>query len=145
MRWLWSIKKELLRALDRKACRQRASTLALGVTPETGATLLKTWSGGAATACKHLDLAGRPRYVVGRSDAFTRQLTDVELPFTGKPGTYFELSENNNAQQVIKVRDNHGSFPVFIATALGQSKIFLDCAAPSSNKKQCPTGPRETW
>ena len=125
--------EELLRALDRKPAGS-VPLLILGVTPETDATLLKTWSGGAATACKHLDLAGRPRYVVGRSDGFTRQLTDVELPFTGKPGTYFELSQNNNAQQVIKVRDNHGSFPEFIATALGHSKIFLDCAAPYSSQ-----------
>ena len=125
--------KELLRAVDRKPAGS-VPLLILGVTPETDATLLKSWSGGAATACRRLDLTGRPRYVVGRSDGFTRQLTDLELPLIRNPETYFELSEDSNAQQVIKVRDNHGSFPVFIATALGRSKIFLDCAAPYSSE-----------
>jgi hypothetical protein len=125
--------KELLRALDRRPGGS-VPLLILGVTPETDATLLKSWSGGAATACRRLDVAGSPRYMVGRSDGFTRQLTDLELPLTNKPETYFELSESSSAQQVIKVRDNRGSFPVLIATTLGQAKIFLDCAAPYSNE-----------
>jgi hypothetical protein len=125
--------KELLRALEHRPGGS-VPLLILGVTPATDATLLNSWSGGAANDCRRLDIAGRPRYVVGRSDGITRQLTNLELPLAEKPEAYFELSENSNAQQVIQVRDNHGNFPVFITTALGQSKIFLDCATPYPSK-----------
>jgi hypothetical protein len=123
---------ELLRALNRRPGGS-VPLLILGVTPETDVTLLSAWSGGATSSCILLEVPRSPRYVIGRFEGITRQLTDLEVPFPGNRVAYFVLSEPSKAQQVTKIRDDHRVFPVFIETALDQVKVFLDCTLPSSS------------
>ena len=121
---------QLLGVLDRRPQSSGLPLLILGVTPETDATLLKAWSGGDALACRRTTFAGSPRYVINRFEGFTRQLADFEVPLRGNDASYFVLSENSKTQQVTKIQADRAVFPVFIATTLGSSKVFLDCTVP---------------
>src|ERR1700678_1165842 len=78
---------ELLRAL-----RGSVPLLIFGVTPETGSTLLSTWSGGAAVDIRRLEGPLPLHYVVGRVPGITQQLTDLEIPFPGNSTFYFALA-----------------------------------------------------
>ena len=107
--------------------------LILGVTPETDATLLRAWSGGAATGCRRLEGAGPRRYTISRLEGFTRQLTDLAVPFQGSGTAYFALSNGSTAKLIAEIRNNREVHPVFIETAQHQVKVFLGCAVRSSD------------
>ncbi len=124
--------KALTRALSRKSGAS-VPLLILGVTPETDPGLLRAWSGGAAVGCRHLQSPRGPLYVVHRIAGLTRQLADQELPFPGKDSSYFVLGENGKGQIITELRVDNQIFPVFIAAALGQHKVFLGSQAPSLN------------
>lgn len=106
--------------------------LILGVTPETDVTLLTAWSGGAVTGCRRLEGARPPRYIVSRLEGFTRQLTDLELPFPGSDPAYFVLSKGERAQLIAKVQNDREDYPVFIELASQEVKVFLSCAVRST-------------
>jgi hypothetical protein len=106
--------------------------LILGVTPETNPGLLKTWSGGAITACKPIaGLAGPARYVYGQLEGFTRQLAGVEVPATDGSPVFFELSEANKAAQITTLQAPSQTFPVFIRIELDHVPVFVECGASS--------------
>jgi len=116
----------LLRALHRDP-RGSVPLLVLGVTPETGPTLLSVWSRGAAVGAQHLASPRRLYYMVGRVAGITQQLTDLEIPFPGNDTFYFALSGHREAQEILTVRDDHQAVPVFIQADLQQQKVFLLC------------------
>ena len=116
----------LLRALHREP-RGSVPLLILGVTPETGPTLLSAWSGGAAVGAQHLASPLRLHYVVGRVAGITQQLTDLEIPVPGNDTFYFSLAGDRKAQEIMAVRNDHQVVPVFIEADLQQQKVFLLC------------------
>jgi hypothetical protein len=125
--------KALLRVVNRRAGGS-IPLLILGMTPETDSNLLRTWSGGAAVRCEGLAGLRRPRYVIGRFNNFTRQLSDIEVSLPGNDAVYFLLGENSRAQPIMQVRDDGRVFPVFIETAVHQVKVFLECTRRPSGE-----------
>jgi hypothetical protein len=123
--------KVLLRSLKRKRG-ENVPVLILGVTPGTYTTLLKAWSGGATVGCKRLAGPLRPHYLIDRVEGFTRQLSDIDIPFSGVDAFYFVLGENGRAQQIMAIRADREVFPTFIKTAVGQVKVFLASTMPFS-------------
>ena len=102
--------------------------LILGVTPETNATLLTAWSGGAAIGCRRLVGARSPRYIISHVEGFTRQLSGLELPFPDSDTAYFVLGPSSKAQIITKLGNAGQVYPIFVESALRQVKVFLDCA-----------------
>ena len=127
--------KALLRTLSRRRGGS-VPLLILGVTQETGPTLLRTWSGGAAVDTQRLESAGRMDYVVGRVAGITQQLTHLEMPFPGNDTFYFAIAGDSKTQVIMTVRNDHQVVPVFIEADLHQQKVFLLCKAN-------PAGDRE--
>jgi hypothetical protein len=115
--------RTVLQALDRRRG-GRVPLLILGVTPETGPTLLRAWSGGAAVDTQLLESPVRLHYVVGRVAGITQQLTDLEILFPGNNTFYFALGDRK-AQEIMAVRNGHQVVPVFIEADLHQQKVFL--------------------
>jgi len=107
--------------------------LILGVTPETNATLLTAWSGGAAIGCRRLEGPRPSRYVISHVEGFTRQLSGLELRFPESDTAYFVLGPSSNAQIIAKVGNEGHVYPLFVETALHQVKVFLDCAVRTSD------------
>jgi len=118
----------LLRALHRET-RSSVPLLVLGVTPQTGETLLSAWSGGAAVGAQRLESPVALRYAVGRVAGITQQLTALEIPFPGNNTFYFTLSGDHKAQEILAVRNDRENVPVFIEADLRQQKVFLLCRA----------------
>jgi hypothetical protein len=106
--------------------------LILGVTPETDATLLTAWSGGAATGCRRLDLTQPSRYAISRLDGFTRQLSGLETPFPGNSISYLALGQSSKAQIITKVDKDGQVYPIFVEAPVHQVKVFLDCSVRSA-------------
>jgi len=113
--------------------------LILGVHPETDTTLLRSWSGGAAVACKRLEGPAPIAYRVNSLEGFTRQLSDLELPCTRVNPLYFLLSGNSRAQQIVNIRQAGHLFPMFIETSFHRLKVFLACRPPGRNTQDEPT------
>jgi hypothetical protein len=122
--------RDLLRALNRRPG-GNLPVLIFGVTPETDVTLLGTWSGGAAIACRRLEGPRHPRYFIPGFNGLTRQLTELEVPFQANNAVYFVLGEHSNAQQIAQIRDDQRVYPVFIESAIDRQKVFLETAPPS--------------
>jgi hypothetical protein len=118
--------KALLRVVNRRPGGS-IPLLILGVTPQTDATLLQTWSGGAAIRCERATALRSPRYNIGHLENFTQQLSDADISFPGNEAVYFLLGEDNRAQEIMKVRDDGRVFPVFIETVVNEVQVFLDC------------------
>lgn len=131
---LGGVKEQVLfRAMNRRAGGS-VPLLIFDVTPKTDPTLLRSWSGGAAIDCRRLEGAHRLRYVIGGHNELTQQLADVEFRSTGHDSFYFDLRENSRSEQIMNVRDDGRSFPVFIQSALPQLRVFLECATQPSGK-----------
>jgi len=116
--------QELLRSLLREPG-PSVPLLILGVTPEVDATILRTWSGDAALACKRVEGPLRTKYVIRGAENFTRQLAGLAIPFTGANAFYFVLGGRAGTQQIVELRDDHQALPMFIEADFGQSRIFL--------------------
>lgn len=114
----------LLRALHRGRGSD-VPVLILGVAPDVDPILLRTWSGGAALGCRHLENPLRPQYMFGQVDGLTSQLADLESPLPIKDGFYLILGENSAAQPITSLRHDHQVSPVFVETTIGQGKVFL--------------------
>ena len=116
----------LLRALHREN-RGSVPLLILGVTPEVGPALLSSWSGGAVVGVQRLASPLRLHYVVGHVAGITQQLSDLEIPFPGNDTFHCFLAAQNNAREIMGVRNDHEVVPVFIETDYAGQKIFLLC------------------
>jgi hypothetical protein len=119
---------ELLRAL-RRGPRNSVPLLVLGVTPETGQTLLGLWSGGEAVGIERLASPLPLNYAVGRAAGITQQLSDLDAPFPGNETFYFGLAKKREFHELVAVRNDHQVVPVFIQIDLDQQKVFLLCKA----------------
>jgi hypothetical protein len=121
---------ELARALHHNQGRT-APVLVLGVTPDVDPTLLRTWSGGAASGCRRLENTHRLQYIFGRIDGLTWQLAGLEVPLPFKDASYLVPGKSGAAQRVMSLAHDDQVFPVFIETTVQQSKVFVACATPS--------------
>ena len=115
----------LLRALHRGPG-GTVPLLVLGVTPEAGATILSSWSGGAVVGAQRLASPIPLHYVVGRVAGITQQLTDLEIPFPGNDTFYFALAGDSKAQEIMAVRNDH-QVVRYSFRQLHQQRIFLLC------------------
>jgi hypothetical protein len=120
-------KNTLLQTLLRRR-KGNVPVLILGVAADVDPVLLRTWSGGAAYGCKHLESSLRPQYVFGRVDGLTWQLANLETPLSIKDGCYLVLDENSAIQRISSIRFDHQISPVFIETTVQQQKIFIASA-----------------
>lgn len=125
--------KLLLRALSRRPGGS-VPLLILGLTPETNPTLLKTWSGGVAVACTRMTSPARLRYVFGGIPGITAQLTNLEIPFSGRQAFYFVLAKGGHAQSILKIENDHEVVPVFIENSVNGQRVFLDCGIPHQSQ-----------
>ena len=108
--------------------------LILGVTPETDATLLRAWSGGAAVGCRRLAAPLQLHYAIGRVVGLTGQLTGLEIPYPSNNTFYFALAEHSEALEIAKVGDNHQAVPVFIEATLNRQRVFLASTMARANE-----------
>lgn len=134
-------KKSLLQSLSQRAG-SRIPMLILGVTPATDPELLKTWTGDAAVSCRRLDSQRHPGFVVRSVAGITRQLSGLELPFSGKDISYFAFSRNSKEQEIMAVRDKQQLLPTFIRADVDDHEIFVSgkISSSSDNGDQLNTG-----
>ena len=114
--------------------------LVMGVTPDTDPTLLGAWSGGVVAGCEFLKDSLRLRYAVGNFAGFTGQLTGMEIPFPGKgTAAYLEWGDRSRGQEVISLRGDQESGPVFVETTLNEYgseyRVFLDATRPLTRNR----------
>jgi hypothetical protein len=107
--------------------------LIFGVTPETDATLLTAWSGGATTGCRRLEGPRSSRYIISHVTGLTRQLSGLELPFPENGTDYLVLGPSSKAQIITKAGNEGQAYPIFIEAALHEVKVFLECAVRTSD------------
>jgi hypothetical protein len=120
-------KNALLQALhERKG--SSAYVLILGVAPGVDPSLLRTWSGGSVLGCKRLESSVRSRYVIGRVDGLTWQLSDLEVPLPIKEASYLIPGENRAVKAIASIGHGNQISPIFIEAELPQVKVFVACA-----------------
>jgi hypothetical protein len=122
-------KNALLRGLLNR--RSSIPVLILGVTPDVNPSVLRNWSGGAASGSKLLGSPLHPQYEFGRIDGFTLQLSDLEVPLQAKDLPYLVLDEHSAAERIASVKDGDQISPVFIESTVQQQKVFVAAAMPS--------------
>jgi hypothetical protein len=120
--------KRLLTALHRKLG-DSVPLLIVGVAQEMDTPILSSWSGGAAVGTNRIASSGDLHYVVGSVAGVTQQLTGLEIPFPGNDACYFALQDHNAVKNILSVRADHESLPVFIEVDLQQQRVFLTCKA----------------
>ena len=116
--------KQLLKALHRKSGLS-VPLLVLGITADTASSALKKWSGGAVIGCSRLQSSHKLAYVFGHATDVTKQLSDVEIPFTNTNFSYLFLSRGAGTQQLIGIQDEQKSVPFFIKVSLPQANVFF--------------------
>jgi hypothetical protein len=116
----------LLKALHRNSG-DVIPLLILGVTPETDSALLSSWSGSAIVGSARLESPTRLDYKIGRDARLTQQLSGIRIPFPGQDAFYFELNTQSNVKEIMAVRNDDQSAPVFIETSSGRQPVFLLC------------------
>jgi hypothetical protein len=115
--------------------------LVMGVTPDTDPILLRAWSGGAVARCELLKEPVRLRYAVGDFAGFTGQLTGMELPFPGKgTAAYLQWGGRSRGQEIISVRSDQESVPVFVETTLNEHgseyRVFWDATRSLTRNRE---------
>ena len=116
----------LLKAL-RRSSGNAVPLLILGVTPETDSTLLSGWSGSAAIGVRRLESPTRLDYGVGRVAGLTQQLSGIRIPFPGRATFYFALNAHSSGEEIMAVRNDSQTVPVFIKTSQDGQAVFLLC------------------
>jgi hypothetical protein len=111
------------------------SLLIMGVTPETSAALLSTWSDGAVLGGRYLHGQGTLRYMAGTFEKFTHQLTGTQIPYPRQDACGLVLRDPNSAKLITTIESASGTSPVFIETTLRQRDIFLASAEPGPEEK----------
>jgi len=105
--------------------------MVLGVTSATGANLLKAWTNGAVGGCDQSPHRSS-ELIFGRMPEFTRQLSDISLPFPGRTTCYFTLTGAGTAEKLAEIRDeDHSVVPTFIRVDLGRHEMFLSAQSSS--------------
>jgi hypothetical protein len=119
-------RKYLFRSLRQN--NRNTPIMIVGITPETGVELLKSWSNGAVTACRRMDSRGRMSYRIHRVTGVTRELSDLTLPIDGKGVDYLSpAGDAENRTQIISAVETVGqASPVFVETAIEQRAVFLE-------------------
>lgn len=117
--------------------------LILGVSTQTDATLLRTWSGGAVVGCRRLARSIPIAYDVGFFDGLTRQLSGIELPSIGSNPVYLLLSTSSRPQRIIDIRQASDLLPMFVENTFGRLKVFL-ASAPPVHESQDEPSPEHT-
>jgi hypothetical protein len=107
--------------------------LILGVTPETNVSALNAWSGGAVTACRHLEPGRNPMYIVGQLPGVTQQLTGFEISVERGAPAYLEVNDHSDTSEVAMLRDGRGAFPVFVKASVRNAMLFVDSTSVASN------------
>jgi hypothetical protein len=119
----------LLRATGRSD-RKNVPVLILGVTPDTDSAALQRWTGGAVVRCIRGSIKADSRYVVGRLEGFTRQLTGAEFPSAEHSPSYFELDGAHDVTSLATIRESGRHLPTFVRVSLPTGPLFLACGAP---------------
>jgi hypothetical protein len=117
----------LLRSLERVQG-DNIPLLILGVGQDVDQALLKTWSGGAISGYSHLESPGHPQYIFGRVDGFTSQLADMGIPLSVEDALILVVGENASVQNIVSLRDDHKTSPLFIETVVQRQKVFVASA-----------------
>src|SRR5581483_1158207 len=108
-----------------------APLLITGLTAETDAGLLKSWSDGAVLGCSRLDGLNRPTYVVAGGADITGPLTRMEYPALNKHPFYLIPGEHSRTQNLLNIRDRGRTYPVFVLASRKDQQLFLDVSVPA--------------
>jgi hypothetical protein len=131
-----------------QALHGRTSTvpvLILGVTPDVDPSVLRSWSGGATSGSRSLGSPLHPKYVFGRIDGLTLQLSDLEVPLRAGDLSYLVLEEHTAAQRIMSVRDGDEFVPVFIENMVQRQNLFVAAALPSDESTSAGEGVVNTF
>lgn len=119
----------LLRSLHRERG-EDIPLLILGVDPEVDPMQLRAWSGGAVFGCSRVKNPVRARYLFGRSEGLTLQLTELQFPVSAKDFSYLIAADKSPLRPLISIRDDQQISPMFIEARVGQQKVFIASAMP---------------
>jgi hypothetical protein len=119
----------LLRSLHRERG-EDIPLLILGVDPEVDPMQLRAWSGGAVFGCSRVKNPIRARYLFGRSEGLTLQLTELQFPVSAKDFSYLIAADKSPLRPLISIRDDQQISPMFVAARVDQQKVFLASAMP---------------
>ncbi|HEX8817753.1 MAG TPA: hypothetical protein VF753_19845 [Terriglobales bacterium] len=125
---------DLLRALQRK--QGSVPLLIFGLTPETDAGLLKTWSDGSITGIQSLSGDSGLQYIFGNTDGITQRLTGRTIPFPGEEAEYLVPGGQSDVQQIVSVRNENQIVPVLAEISWRRQNIFF-----AAQSKVAITGP----
>ena len=133
-RALSSLNQEsLLRALRRKSG-QGVPLLIVGITPDTDAKLLKSWSGGAVIGCKDLQSSLPLHYAFGHVPALTQQLSDSKISLAAGHTFYLSLAASEKTQQILGAEmETSQPVPLFVAASVDPQNVLFAVKMPSSN------------
>lgn len=128
---------ELLDAMKRSAG-SGIPLLVLGVGPDVNSSLLKAWSGGAASGSIRIENSSSSDYVFSRIDGLTGQLGGLDVPAPDESPAYFAADGGGRIQAIEGVREGNKVLPVFIESVIGRQLVFL--AGERSLETEPPTG-----
>jgi len=105
-----------------------APLLILGVSSDLHPSLFRTWSGGIASGCGHLEGSRGLQYLFGRVEGLTSQLADVEIPLSNKDVSYILMAETLSPRHIASIRSDNQVLPTFIEAQIDQQEIFVACS-----------------
>lgn len=120
-----SIDRVKVESAARRASSHELPVLIVGITEKTDSAALKTWSDGAiigATPAKNSTPGDS--YQVGHVEDFTRELSDVEIPY--RNGTSCGLIPGrSDVEAIASVIQGHRNAPVFVRGADKSHSVFF--------------------
>jgi hypothetical protein len=106
--------------------------LILGVTDQADQAALRAWTSEAVSGCKPFGPSSHAQYEFGKVDGLTAQLSELSIASVGKSASYLAVAEASAVQQIVSLRNNDRTAPVFVETTGQHAGVFVACAVSVS-------------
>jgi hypothetical protein len=135
-------RQEVLKAMHR-GHNPNIPLLIFGVEKDADPAALAAWSNGEIIGASSITNSSSKRsYIFGRAQE-TRQLSDLEIPIPSRGGYVLVPRDSNTAERLAWLKEDSGTYPVFVRVTNGHDTLFIASAVPESTKPVDIWGPNE--
>jgi hypothetical protein len=118
--------------------------LIFGVEQDADPAALAAWSNGEIIGTSSTTTSSSKRsYVFGHVQELTRQLSDLEIPIPSTGGFVLIPSDSNKGELLAWLKEEGGTYPVFVRVSNGNDTLFIASAVPEPIKPVDGWGPND--
>lgn len=129
-------KPRVFSALSRSS-HESVPLMIVGVTEDTAADLLKTWSTDTVLGCRGISSVSLTESLtIADNRSIARELAGRTLPLPGGVACGLVLSEEHKSETIAEIKDRGLGQPVFVETTLGKQNVFFEAAMGDSPVRQ---------